>query len=243
MNRQVGPALFQSFNEEHQWAEDAMRAEAKRIGRRQLDILEAGCGQRWFADLSDIDFRLTGIDLDQKALDIRMETLKDLDHGICGDLYTVDIARDSFDIVYNAFVLEHVEKPFELLERFHAWLRRDGLLILKIPDRSSAKGFATAHSPHWVHVAYYRYYKGNPNAGKPGHMPYPTPFKTVVSRTGIHNACRKLGFEVVAEMGRDSRVEDASVLYQTALRLLRFASGGNLRSDYSDLSFLLRKAA
>lgn len=192
MKAQPALSLFRSCHEEHQWAEDAMRAEAKRAGQRSLEILEAGCGQRWFADLSDIDYRLTGIDLDRKALSIRMETLKDLDEAICDDLFTVDIAPKSFDIVYNAFVLEHVEKPLELLARFHSWLRRDGLLILKIPDRCSAKGFVTAHSPYWIHVAYYQYYKGNPNADKPGHMPYPTPFKPDVSCAGIHGACREL---------------------------------------------------
>lgn len=35
-------------------------------------------------------------------------------------------------------------------------------------------------------------------------------------------------------MGRDSRVDDAGVLYQGALRLLHFASTGNLQSDYND---------
>lgn len=216
VNKQIEPALFQSFQEEHRSADDAMRAEARRLGGRSVDIREAGCGQRWFANL---------------------------DHAVCGDLFSVQIEPESINIVYNAFVLEHVERPFDLLVRFHAWQSTSGLLILTIPGRSSAEGFVTAYFPLWVHVVYYRYCRGNPNAGKPWHITYPTPFKSIVSRPDIHEACSEIGFEVVAEMGHDSGVEGTSALYHGTLRLRSFVSGGNLRSDHSDLSFPLRKGA
>ena len=40
--------------------------------KRALNILEAGCGRRWQLDLSDIRYTLTGVDLDNNALDNRL---------------------------------------------------------------------------------------------------------------------------------------------------------------------------
>jgi hypothetical protein len=36
------------------------------------------------------------------------------------------------------------------------------------------QGVITKFTPHWFHVAVYRYWLGNKNAGKPGYAPFPT---------------------------------------------------------------------
>lgn len=233
--------LFDSYVDEHKWAEDAMRRQA--VPGRKLKILEAGCGNRWFADLSDIDYHLIGVDNDRHALDIRLDLENDLHEAICGDLFDVPIEPGSIDVVYNAFVLEHVDQPEVMLDRFKSWLKPGGLLILKIPDRDSAKGFLTSFTPHAIHVAYYRYYRGNPNAGRPGHMPYATPFKPTVSRRGIHAWAREAGLTVVDERGRWTTVDDDSLLYQGALKAVSALSMGRYTSRHSDVSFIIRKPA
>jgi ubiquinone/menaquinone biosynthesis C-methylase UbiE len=231
--------LFSSYAEEHGWAEHAIRKEA--VKGEKLKILEAGCGNLWFADLAGIDYHLVGVDSDRQALDIRLKQKKDLHEAIHGDLYEVPIEAGSFDVIYNSFVLEHVDHPEALLDRFKTWLKPGGLLILKIPDRKSVKGFLTAHTPHAIHVAYYRYYRGNPNAGKPGYMPYPTPFKRTVSRNGIHEWAEVSGMNVQDERGRWTTVDDSSFLFQTILKTVSVVTFGALTSRYSDVSFLIRK--
>src|SRR6202035_5001393 len=60
---------------------DAIKAHGKRLGR-PLSILEAGCGQSWLIDLTDVEYRLTGIDLDPAALEMRKTRFHDLDDAI-----------------------------------------------------------------------------------------------------------------------------------------------------------------
>jgi hypothetical protein len=67
-----------------------------------LEILEAGCGQKWDLDIGDGGYVLTGIDLDAEALRIRRDETKDLHEGIVGDLRTADFGQRTFDVIFNA---------------------------------------------------------------------------------------------------------------------------------------------
>src|SRR4051812_34019938 len=71
-----------------------------------LEILEAGCGRAWTLDLAGVNYRLTGVDLDEHALQSRVEEVGDLDDAIVGDLTvpgTIPGAR--YDVVFSSFVL------------------------------------------------------------------------------------------------------------------------------------------
>ncbi len=64
------PSVVQtaSYQEIAQIQMDAVRAHAKQLGRA-LSILEAGCGQRWTVNLRGTNYTLTGVDLDDVALE------------------------------------------------------------------------------------------------------------------------------------------------------------------------------
>jgi len=153
-----------------------------------LRILEAGCGRHWPLRLS-VPYTLTGLDLDPDALAVRT----DLDRAILGDLRTAEFPARAFDVIYSAFVLEHVSGAEQVLERFLTWLAPGGMLILKVPDRDSAYGFLTRATPLWAHVLFYRYLLGYREAGTPGHGPYPTYYDRVISQPGLREFCRKKG--------------------------------------------------
>jgi SAM-dependent methyltransferase len=155
---------------------------------KPLRILEAGCGRHWPLKLS-VPFTLTGLDLDRDALAQRT----DLDRAIVGDLRTVELAPRSFDVIYSAFVLEHVSGAQRVLERFLEWLAPGGMLVLKIPDRDSAYGFLTRLTPFWTHVMFHRLLLRQPLAGTPGHGPYRTYYDTIVSERGMRDFCRRQG--------------------------------------------------
>ncbi|HXS27037.1 MAG TPA: class I SAM-dependent methyltransferase [Steroidobacteraceae bacterium] len=153
-----------------------------------LRILEAGCGRHWGLDLS-IPYSLTGIDLDRDALAART----DLDQAIVGDLTKAEFPPGSFDVIYCAFVLEHVKGAEQVLERFLRWLAPGGLLVIKVPDRDSAYGFLARVTPFWVHVLTYRWLLGYPEAATPGHGPYPTEYDAVISERGLARFCAAHG--------------------------------------------------
>lgn len=155
---------------------------------KPLRILEAGCGRRWPLTLS-VPYTLTGLDLDPDALAART----DLDRAIVGDLRTVELAPHSFDVIYSAFVLEHVSGAQQVLDRFLEWLAPGGMLVLKIPDRDSAYGFLTRLTPFRIHVMFHRRLLRQPLAGTPGHGPYRTYYDQIVCERGLREFCRRKG--------------------------------------------------
>ena len=213
-----------------------------------LEILEAGCGQKWDLDIGDGGYVLTGIDLDPEALRIRIDKTKDLHEGIVGDLRTADFGQRTFDVIFNSFVLEHVPGAQQVLENFTRWAKPGGLIIIMIPDPYSAYGFTSRMTPHWFHVLFYRLVLGWKNAGKPGFGPYKVIYDRVVSREGIRAFCGENGLILAAEYGMPSShgLSDNSPkqklveVYKKALQVLSF---GRLRSDYNDIIFIIRKPA
>ena len=198
-----------------------------------LRILEAGCGRTWAHKLS-VPFILTGLDLDADALAART----DLDHAIVGDLRTAEFAPHSFDVIYNAFVLEHVRGARQVLERFLRWLAPGGMLILKVPDRDSAYGFLTRLTPFWAHVMIYRYMLGYPQAGTPGHGPYRTYYDKVVSERGLREFCLGNGMSAPELYRLCSYESQRSV--RTAAFLTSMLSGGRLPWRHNNLLLIAR---
>jgi SAM-dependent methyltransferase len=203
--------------------------------RDQIQILEAGCGRRWPYDLSGLGYVLTGVDVSADALRIRQQDKKDLDHIVLGDLRTVHFEPQCFDIIYSAFVLEHVPQAGLVLANFLKWLKPGGLLILKFPDRDSVYGFVTRVTPFWVHVLYKRYLVGIPNAGKPGFGPFPTVHEAIIGRRAFHAFIRQRGLIVREEYGFGT-LPGLQGLVTKALSGLSF---GNLAANYYNLLYIL----
>jgi SAM-dependent methyltransferase len=193
-----------------------------------LRILEAGCGRLWPLKVA-VPFRLTGVDLDRDALAVRT----DLDQAVIGDLRTVEFAPKSFDVIYSAFVLEHVRGAQQVLGRFVRWLAPGGMLILKVPDRDSAYGFLTRLTPYWAHVMFHRYMLGQPLAGAPGHGPYRTYYDEVISERGLRDFCRSNGLLAPEVYRLCSYANDRPV--RLAAQMISLLSGGRLAWRHNNL--------
>lgn len=198
-----------------------------------LRILEAGCGRTWAHRLS-VPYVLTGLDLDPDALAART----DLHHAVVGDLRSAEFAPHSFDVIYNAFVLEHVRGARQVLERFLGWLAPGGMLVLKVPDRDSAYGFLTRLTPFWAHVMIYRHMLGYPQAGTPGHGPYRTYYDKVVSERGLREFCVGNGMSA-PELYRLCSYENQRSV-RTAAFLTSMLSCGRLPWRHNNLLLIAR---
>ena len=211
-----------------------------------IKILEAGCGQRWPLNLSGIDFHLTGLDIDGDALNIRLEKSKDLQKAVVGDLRKDVLDRESFDVVYCSFVLEHVSGAETALLNFVNWVKPGGIIILRIPDPESVHGFATRVTPHWFHVLYYRLVLKLENAGKPGHGPYPTYYDPVIWRAGMSEFCKKSNLPLVAEYGFSHIIPGRNVVTRL-MGIFRFCvslmSLGHLGHRHNNLLYIIQKPA
>lgn len=234
--------LFSSYKEE----DDLLESHVKNLfdGKSELSILEAGCGQHWPLKLGELKYKLTGVDLDQEALAYRVNISKDLDEAIVADLRNLDLGNRKFDVIYNAFVLEHVENAVLVLENFARWLKPGGLVILKVPDRNSAFGFLTNMTPFWFHVAYHKFILGRKNAGEPGYGPYPTYYDQIVSRDGIREFCKAHRLTIREERGLGTYVIESGVrrrLVRIVAMLISVVSIGRFPWKHNNLTYVLEK--
>jgi len=143
-------------------------------------------------------------------------------------------------------VLEHIKRADIVVENFVKWAKPDGIIIIRIPDPHSVKGYITRVSPHWFHVFYYRFILGRKNAGKPGYPPYPTFYHPIVSRSGMRRFCNDGGNNIVLDgeygdayhwEGRDS----LKTLIHMFKKVINIISIGFLSDKHTNLLFILRK--
>jgi SAM-dependent methyltransferase len=218
-------------------------------GKTELIILEAGCGRNWPLNLSEIKYKLIGVDLDEEALKSRVLEKKDLDEAIVADLQFFDIGNRNVDVIYNSFVLEHVENAELMLENFIKILKPGGLLIIKLPDRNTVFGFITRITPFWFHIIYYKFICNFKDAGKPGFGPYPTYYNKIVSRNGIQDFCQAHGLLINEEYGFCTYANQNNIKNTVKNRLVRVIaflvskmSLGILPWKYNDLTYVITKS-
>ena len=237
---QTKPVQIETWVEEQALLADSIRKHAE--GGRHLDILEAGCGTRWDLGLKDVDYTLTGLDNDADALEIRQKKHQDIDIAILGDLTNVSLEENAYDVIFSSYVLEHVEGAEQVLDRFRRWLKPNGIIVLRIPNRDSAKGFLTRVTPFWFNVLYKKYYEGVKDAGKPGHDPFPTPFDEVVSSSGIQAYCHRHGLKIMGEYngGREYQKHRMRWIFSWMLFWpISILSGGSITAKYAVMIYII----
>jgi SAM-dependent methyltransferase len=234
--------ILPNYDDEIKVLEQYIRSQAD--PGKTIQILEAGCGREWYFKLDGIPYELTGLDLDSAALDARRSIKGDMTYFLVGDLRTAQLQEEHYDVIYNAFVLEHIEGAELALSNFVRWLKPGGILIVRVPDRDSAQGFFARITPHWVHVLYYRWAWQLKNAGKPGFAPYRTVYDLVVSRSGLLEFCASKGLMVVDMIGVGSfrrghgwvgRVTPAIA------GLISVLSLGRVHAKFVDFTLVVRK--
>lgn len=212
-------------------------------GGRTIEILEAGCGRQWPLHIEGLQYVLTGIDLDAVALAARKRNDPHLTHTIHGDINKAELEPHKYDVIYSSYVLEHIVDVPRVLANFSRWLKPGGIIIVRVPDRDSFHGLVTRITPFWVHVAYYRYIRNRPNAGKPGYSPYPTIYDPAVSRKGIKAFAAKNRFTVREVIGHGSLGDlpgFLGVVVPIAGKIFELLSLGAVHSRFTDITYVLQ---
>jgi SAM-dependent methyltransferase len=240
-NRDIRPQKLGSWEDE----KEVLIRHIKDLARddRPLEILEAGCGRRWGLELEGVDFRLTGVDNNQDALDFR-KGQGDLNVAILGDLNQVDLEKNRYDVIYSSNVLEHVDGAEKVLENFITWLKPGGILALIFPNRDSVKGFLTRTTPFRFHVFYKRYIQGWKDAGTPGSDPFPTFFDKVVSRKGMRQFCERHGLSILGEYYSDQKYTRPAFRALAALLTwgIHLISLRTLSADKTELVYIIKRS-
>ncbi len=244
MNRRPEVAAdppFRTFGQETAWIEEVVSAHATTRG--PLEILEAGCGAKWALRLDGASFRLTGIDLDMAALELRRDEVADLDCAVRADLTHAPFAAASFDVVYSAFVLEHVVGVVRMLENIDRVTRPAGLVVLRFPDRDSVFGQVARLTPHRTHIWFYRWILRRPLAGSPGRHPFPTVYEKAMRRDEVKRFFSERGYDLVGERRCRPFSEENGPFWDAVRFALRLVGrvGPRVSGEHTNVTLIVAK--
>lgn len=124
-------------------------------GARDLEILDAGCGAGWLCERLLAHGRVTGVDLADEVVAraaLRVPSAK----FVAGDLMTLDLPVQAYDVVVSLEVLSHVADQPALIERFAKLMKVGGELMLATQNRPILERWSEVGPPepgqlrHWV---------------------------------------------------------------------------------------------
>lgn len=132
------------------------RLEAKRVLSWCKDlpddarILDVGCGDGFHLNLlkqyGKKDWRLDGIDIDKRAVEMALNRKLNVRLGTIDDIKNE--RENSYDFAFTIQTIEHIEKPFEFLSAIEKVLKPGGKLIV-VTDNTDSFDFKIFKNSHW----------------------------------------------------------------------------------------------
>ena len=101
------------------------------LAKKIENILDLGCGDG--SRLSLLSKNGTGIDISEKAISLAKKKFPKLNF-VVGNLEKLPFKDESFDLVYSAYVFEHLENPVNVLSEAKRVLNNDGNLVIICPN-------------------------------------------------------------------------------------------------------------
>ena len=105
------------------------------LNRRDLDIIEVGCGTGWFCPLLAKFGRVIGTDLSDEVLARAQQRWPGVGF-MAGDFASLPLKDATFDVVVSLEVLSHVADQPSFIARIAQILRPGGLLLLATQNRA-----------------------------------------------------------------------------------------------------------
>jgi SAM-dependent methyltransferase len=186
------------------------------------------------------------------VVDIDEEQIRSNDYAqqtILGDIQTYRFPPGSFDLVICYNVIEHLADVEAALLRFCEALKQGGLILIGAPSPRSLSGVITRYSPHWFHVWFYRYVRGEKQAGQPGHPPFPTCFHPLVTLSNLENFASTHGLQMIYRKQYESprypemraRQPVFAAMLDGVACVMNFLLPGNVDVRHGDYHVILRK--
>ena len=104
---------------------------------------------------------------DKKAAYVNIDWQQECKPDVVHDLNSIPypFPANSFDEILASHVIEHLDRPFEIMKELHRILRPNGLLHIRVPHHS--RGFTHAEHCHGFDVTFPLYF--NPSFTRSGY--------------------------------------------------------------------------
>lgn len=155
------------------------------------DIIHLGCGPLWFGKVATVPLdgkTIYAVDPDEEAL-----ARNPAEKHIRAYGESVPLPDGCADVIAADHLLEHLERPEEVLREAHRLLRPGGRFVFTAPNLLSYSGLATHLTPHWFHTLYVGLLRGTSGSGNS--KPYPTYFR-MNTVWAVNRLAKAAGFRV-----------------------------------------------
>lgn len=144
-----------------------------RKAKTKISILDVGCGNGYFLSTLPIDrFSCYGVEINKRGRGLsRKRGIK-----IIGSQLNKIRFDHKFDVTTMWHVLEHIEKPWELMSEVHRLLSPNGILVFQTPNTNSL-GFKLGKAD-WFHL------------DSPRHL-------VLYNKKSAEVLCQQTGFEII----------------------------------------------
>ena len=211
------------------------------INSKKLKVLEAGCGSATEIKLPDNAY-FVGLDISGKQL----ERNSVAQEKILGDIQTYPLPSNDFDVILCFYLLEHLPQPELALKNFLQTIKKDGIIILALPNVLSIWGLITKFTPHWFHVWVYRYIFGEKRAGTDDFGPFQTFSRFSISPKHLQKFAlsNDLSIEYVdlyENFRQTDMREKFGFWWKLLAGIIKVLSFGQVDTDNTDYILVLRK--
>ncbi len=136
---------YQSFAENPSFFKKIYRKYIVRLGTydphfdKPGSILDIGCGSgKFLYEMKEKGWKVAGVEVNESAAAMGNEVAQLNIHG--GDLLTAGYNAESFDYIRSNHSFEHITNPDEVLTEVHRILKKDGKLLIGVPNIESFNG-------------------------------------------------------------------------------------------------------
>ena len=121
-------------------------------------VLDAGCGagNPILQCCITQNIKVIGVDNDPEALK-RNESYDDT--FLC-DVGNLPFSANTFDVVTAFYLMEHLKNPHQALSEFARVLKKDGILLMALPNLMHPVMFGTRLTPFSLHVVFHKLFTG-----------------------------------------------------------------------------------
>ncbi len=106
----------------------------KELSKNSVNLLDMGCGEGTrVAYVADKNTNIFGIDISAKAIELARKNYPKYNF-LVGDLEKLPFPDVKFDLVYSAFVFEHLEDPEKVIKEGIRVLKKGGKILIAAPN-------------------------------------------------------------------------------------------------------------
>jgi ubiquinone/menaquinone biosynthesis C-methylase UbiE len=149
-DREKCQQLYNKYYTGHKFNDSLYRDLIRKYLRPGQSLLDAGCGRymRFCKEFSGIA-QVVGVDLESTF----EANNQDFPFAVRGDLSSLPLPSNCFDMVISRSVVEHLEDPPKVFRELCRVLRPGGKLVIVTPNKYDYVSLIAAMTPYWLHRA------------------------------------------------------------------------------------------